>query len=429
MRTSNMSQIEYINIDQAEVDQLLENPSFCSLAWIHAHQAPDAKIAPCCIGKMSGEAVLVDTVDELINHDYLRNLRLDMVNGIKNSICENCYSHERDFGDSFRKGKNREFGHLMHRALNSTRTDGIIEDFEMHYYDIRFSNVCNMKCRSCGPAFSSLWENEIKIHDVPGHLSQYHSGYAPSETDLLQDVLDNHVKNIELAYFAGGEPLVSDEHYAILNKLIELEKFDVGLLYNTNASVLQFKNYNLVDMWSKFHNVVDVSASIDHVGARAEYIRHGTKWDKVNTNLKTLSNLDMVGLNVNTVVSNLNYVTLDEHVRSLVESGIIKPDNDQHIGMSPLYGPSHLCAQALPADIKAIGGARNKALIEWLLEQGFLPDNGTVTTLTDIINFTESADRWPEQREHFNNHIQYFDKIRGEDFKTTFPELASMINE
>lgn len=424
-----MERIEYLNVTQEDVDQMLESTSFCSLAWVHIHQAPDAKIAPCCIAHFSAEPHVADTVDELVNSEYMRDIRRNMIAGIKNEACNNCYSHERDFGDSFRKGKNSEYGHLMLDALNNTRTDGTVENFKMRYFDIRFSNVCNMKCRSCGPAFSSLWDNEIKLHDVTSNYATPHSGFTPADGNLLQDVLDNHVQHIENAYFAGGEPLVSDEHYAILNKLIELEKFDTALNYNTNASILKFKDYDLVGMWDKFTEGVDIAASIDHVGARAEYIRSGTKWDKVFNNLITLSKMENITLSINTVASALNYVTLDEHVKTIVEAGIIKPDTASHIGFYPLYGPAHLNAQNLPREIKEIGTARNRALIEWLLEQGFLPDNGTITTLQDIITFAEKTDSWAEQRTNFIDNITYFDNIRKENFQTVFPELASMIDD
>ena len=37
---------------------------------------------------------------------------------------------------------------------------GRIINFRMRYFDIRFSNICNFKCRTCGSAFSSKWEQE-----------------------------------------------------------------------------------------------------------------------------------------------------------------------------------------------------------------------------------------------------------------------------
>ena len=46
---------------------------------------------------------------------------------------------------------------------------GRIIKFRMRYFDIRFSNICNFKCRTCGSAFSSQWEaRRLKSQEETG---------------------------------------------------------------------------------------------------------------------------------------------------------------------------------------------------------------------------------------------------------------------
>ena len=83
--------------------------------------------------------------------------------------------------------------------------------------------------------------------------------------------IDSKIDDVKYIHFAGGEPLIMDEHYYILQKLIEKDRTDVKIKYNTNLLKLRFKQHDLLDMWSNF-NDIQVSASIDDIDARAEYI-------------------------------------------------------------------------------------------------------------------------------------------------------------
>ena len=52
------------------------------------------------------------------------------------------------------------------------------------------------------------------------------------------DDIDNNLKNIEKLEFFGGESLLIDRHYDILEKCVELDiAKDIRIAYNTNASI------------------------------------------------------------------------------------------------------------------------------------------------------------------------------------------------
>lgn len=406
---------------------LRDSDTFCMLPWIHVHQSPDGSVGGCCIAG-NGPVINSDHLDDLINSEYMAELRNDMLAGVKNKSCEICYNHERDFGSSNRTGSNLTYEHHFYDAVKQTNTDGTLDDFKMRYFDIRFNNICNMKCRSCGAGYSSLWHAENEKHGTPDDISW--PGIAIVETDLIDDVL-KHINNLESAYFAGGEPLVTEQHYRLLKAFIDNGRTDLHLTYNSNASILNFKNHDLVDMWDKFTHPVDFVASIDHSGPKAEYIRNGTNWETLEANLMRLSQLsaDKISLSISAVGSVYNYLTFDKHFKRMFNLGIIHPEYVGHAGIYPLYEPSKICAQMLPKHLKVIGRKRNEALIQWLTEQGYPEDDHLIRAITEFMDFVEQQDTWEEQKESFQEYTRYLDGIRNESFVKTFPELAEMMDD
>jgi organic radical activating enzyme len=89
------------------------------------------------------------------------------------------------------------------------------------------------------------------------------------DADGLFDQLDSLLPHIEEIYFAGGEPLLMDEHYRLLDRLAERGLFDTPLRYNTNFSETRYKGRDVFDIWAQFSNV-KVSASVDATGGRGE---------------------------------------------------------------------------------------------------------------------------------------------------------------
>ena len=125
--------------------------------WIHLHTTPTGVAAPCCIAEScatddgmgnSREQSLM----QLVNSEQMNKLRLNMLTGVKNEECRKCYQHEAQNVKSFREMTNLQFKHAFDEAVieNTNLADGSLNNFKMRYFDIRFSNICNFKCRTCG---------------------------------------------------------------------------------------------------------------------------------------------------------------------------------------------------------------------------------------------------------------------------------------
>ena len=101
----------------------------------------------------------------------------------------------------------------------------------------------------CNPSFSSTWAQENKKHKWYKHLDNQVIKDTLKNTDYLFPLLKDQIKkkNLNLISISGGEPLITDSHYELLDFLIKNKLTDVDLSYSTNLSNLNYKNRDLLD--------------------------------------------------------------------------------------------------------------------------------------------------------------------------------------
>ena len=405
-------------------DYLLnKSKTFCMFPWLHLNVTPLGNVYPCCSSDYTDPFANVkdSSLAEIFNNDRMRQLRLDMLSDKPNKICTYCYKHEESSPFSFRKYSIEHFGKDFDEFVPLTEKDGSMPKFSMKYFDVRFSNICNMKCRTCGAEFSSQWAQEMKQHEAVS--KDYRIINHADSTGKLLDEIKEQVENIDLAYFAGGEPLITEEHYIILEEMIRkgVNK-NITLRYNTNMSNFKYKKYNVLDLWSRFKRV-EISASIDHYGERAEYIRHGTDWAVVESNLKSIRNLDYIDYQYNTVLSVFNYATLDQFYNYLIDKDLLRKKD--MISIYRALTPTYYSATILPKEIKSESTTKLKKLYDFMISNDWYQ----AMHIQDAIKFTNQSDNWLAERENFWHHTKRRDTIRNENFLNVFPELKRMLDE
>jgi radical SAM protein with 4Fe4S-binding SPASM domain len=242
--------IDKEDLTEQQADRLMKSKTFCMLPWVHLHAFPDGRAYPCCLSEYFyplGD-LRKNTMKEIWNHEPYKIMRKNMLEDKSCKECTRCYEQEKHGAFSMRFDANRNYGHHI-AEVDQTKSDGTHPDFKIRYWDVRFSNLCNFKCRSCGPIFSSNWYNDhVKLYNrAPDVLGRKMSRveYTGGDEDSIIAQMEPHVPYLEQVYFAGGEPLIMKEHYALLEKLIEAGKTDVRIQYNTNFSELQFKNKHI----------------------------------------------------------------------------------------------------------------------------------------------------------------------------------------
>ena len=418
----NPLKISFNDLSQKEQSLLTDSKVFCIYPWIHLNVNPDGAALPCCMTNHQqtvGNAK-THTLKEIWNGSKMKQIRLNMLNEQPVKGCNRCYEQEQSGFFSGRLSANKHHGHHIGRLLE-TKPDGEVERFEMVYWDIRYSNLCNLKCRSCGHVYSSQWyQDQVKLAGPDWKARNNVLNYAGrTETDMWEQLVP-HLDHVEQIYFAGGEPLLMAEHYNILDELLKRGRTDVRLIYNTNFTHTDLKGRSVFEYWKQFRSV-SVGASLDDSGARGEYIRKGTDWNVVEQNRRDMMAIcPEVDFYVSATLSILNARNLPEFHRSWVKAGLIRP---QDFNVNILQDPVHYRIDIAPAEYKAELNALYSNHIAWL--QGKDPLNRATQGFESAITFMNSTDN-THLINKFWQKTNELDVIRNESILDTIPELAAL---
>ena len=392
--------------------------------WVHLHTSPLGIAGPCCISEScnTGEGMgdsKKQSLMEIVNGTKMKQLRMNMINEVHNSECTKCYDQENINIKSFRQQLNQNYNTYYEEALSNTTADGEVSEFKMKYFDIRFNNICNFKCRSCGSEFSTQWEQEDLKSKVP------YARIIPKNDNpkFLNEVVEQ-IQHMETAYFAGGEPLITEEHYILLEEMIKQNRTDIILRYNTNLSNLKFKDKDLLGLWKHFKHRIQVSASIDHYGERAEYIRHGTDWGRVEENFIQVKKTPYISITMNTVLSVFNVLSMHEFYQYLIDKQLYTP-KDNVYSMYNMSHPVFIASHILPEEYKLKGKESLEKCVKLLTDNNFKANH--IEQPKQSIDWLFSKHTWEEHKTQFRSEIQRLDNLRGEDFSKTFPELAGLL--
>lgn len=402
---------------------LTESNTFCIYPWIHLHAYPTGEAYPCCHAEMGVGQIgncRTHTLEQIWNSDQQRKLRQDMLSETANPACGRCYEQEDSGFFSGRKSANKHHGHHVGRASN-TKQNGTVDQFEMTYWDIRFSNLCNLKCRSCGHIFSSQWyQDQAKLAGGDWKDRNTVLNYAGrTETDMWEQ-LAPHLDYVEQIYFAGGEPLLMEEHYNILEELVRRKRFDVRLIYNTNFTHTELKGSSVFEYWKQFDSVA-VGASLDASGARGEYIRKGTNWSIVEQNRRDmLAICPSVDFYISPTLSIMNAWHLPDFHRDWVEKGLLKP---QDLNINILQDPLYYRLDIAPAEYKQQIKEKFESHLEWLrpldpLSRATVGFESAIKYMTSTDNSNLLSKFWAKTHQ--------LDAIRKENILDVIPELKAI---
>lgn len=389
----------------------------CAAPWVHLHTWPNGEVYPCCLTPMEYTIGNLNqqSLKEIWNDEPIRNIRKQMIEGKEPESCKRCFEQEYHGKNSFRDHMNKTFSNYKEK-VKKTNLDGTVDEMNLLYWDFRFSNICNMRCRSCGPQLSTNWYEDTKKlwgslpDDIPDASQQF---------NLWEQILP-YFDKVEEIYFAGGEPLIMEEHYKILKKLEEKNRYNVLIKYNTNFSQLKYKSLDVLEVWKKFDNI-EVGASIDGYGTVAEYIRKGTNWNKIYENrIRQKETAPNVKFYVNFTVSIMNSFHIIDFHHYAVQSGLIDSYDNLHINI--VQFPNEMSLQVLPTNIK------KELTYKYTEHINFLKRNNYFVSqqYESLISFMNSNDQ-SYLVSKFKDYMLKLDKIRDENFVEVLPELKELV--
>jgi len=448
--------------------------TYCPLPWIFQAVRNNGDIRVCCQANVSKSQGLLkkedgtiynassDDLIEARNSPTLKKIRLDMLRGKHPEACVRCQKEESMNIRSRRQYEKQNWEHLhsFKKAKAETSKDGSIVPSKSPsvYYDLRFGNRCNLKCRMCGPTDSDLWYADyVKIWDVHSfsdshgevHLIQNKNGayktknqdYDWVDSPTFWDGIKKNTSHIRHIHTVGGEPLLINKHYELLESIIKFgNPKKVTIEYNSNITVLPTKALKL---WEAFKNV-KIGMSIDSYGSLNDYIRYPSCFKKIEKNMEQLDRLPSQNLDlwIAVTVNVYNIFHLPEFIKWKLKKGFLNINalsSSQPIFTSHLlHTPQHLNIKILPTDYKL--QIQNKfdyflkTFKSWLEENNFSQKQSEILyresqyILQGYVRYMNSED-WSDLIPKFWKYTYALDQIRKEKLQDVTPELYDSISQ
>ena len=234
--------------------------------------------APCCHIKPTSRFKSPNedpTPHDLFWSAEMKKLRSDLLGGIKNPICDNCWKRE-------------ERGQKSHRKPEPYNPVA-----ELNTLDFTMSNSCNLRCRMCNPTKSNrLMMDEKKWHDLGikfnWHPYWWRSKPYYTEKTKFYEYLMAHPEQFTTLKIIGGEPFFDKHCIAVYERYIETDNAKNTVLWtNTNGSCFTDKICKMINKFKR----AKITISCDGTGKINDYIRHGITWKEWKTGLANYKKL------------------------------------------------------------------------------------------------------------------------------------------
>ncbi len=402
------------DLTKDQKDLLFNSKNFCMLPWISLMVDPRSNVSPCCVyrGEPVGDCSK-DSLEDIWNNQSQQDIRTAMLNDKTVSGCVNCIRNEKLGKDSLRTVSNATF--LKHIKITQ---QGATPDYDIKYIDSRFNNLCNLSCRSCGHGLSSSWHAPGVAIGLIDKSTPVFLKAGRNNTDLYDQIVEQ-LDNLDRIYFAGGEPLIINDNYKILDELSNKGHYDIELVYNTNMTQSRLKGRSIFDVWKNFKNI-SIGASLDAEGSRGEYLRTGTVWSKVvdfrSEMIRLRPDIDFY---ISCTTGLINVLHVPDFHRSWVEQGFIQPEQ---FNIQTLYDPDWLNVGTAPKYLKDQIREKYTRHLEWLRP---LDTEGRATVGFEGILEQINTDQEFNPQLFWSNIIP-LDKYYNANLLDSFPELVDL---
>jgi hypothetical protein len=469
------------------IDANIDAPdSWCPLPWSHVNIKGNGTYRVCChsaasesrgtLKDIDGKALHISDVDweDVINNDTMKTVRKEMLEGKWPEPCVRC---QREFNSGMQSRNHYERSLLAdlvesknyasyEKAKALTAEDGSlnVEDFPVSFLDIRFGNLCNLKCVMCSPTDSNQWYDDYNavwgydnfydsgekiklVKNAKGKLQPEKNIYEWSDDPKLWEEIEKNIHNLRRLYIVGGEPLIIDSHYDFLQKCVD-EGYAKNLTveYNSNITNIPQRAW---DIWKHFNKII-MGVSIDGIGDVNDLIRFPSKWWKIEENLKKFSTSEgNYDVHITSTIQILNIWQLPEFIDYILENNLARigpwaktPIMSPH----PVHRPAYLNVNILPDDFKQ---AICDRFTQWQEKykttdyQSLYGDSCGATweqKITHAVKILETYKeymykvKYPEDeltkwRSNCVHYLDVLDSRRKTDWKTVCPELYAAIEE
>ena len=356
-------------------------------------------------------------VNDFFNTPTQQDIRKSLYNGIRHSNCKDCYTAEDKGGMSYRKAlkRNYEVQNADSVILNSPK---VIE--------LKFSNLCNLKCVFCASVCSSLWEHEVGL---PKYVTKNQKVSANYMKKVIFDWLENNIESLDCIMYLGGEPAIQPEFYDIVDLLVKHSPEKVGVKELTFSTNTYYGDAHRKKFEDAIQKVLDVGhtifprVSLDGIGDKQIYQRTNLKWENFEKNMLSFFNKfnmktpGITKVRANIALNILNLIYCEEIVKYLDNMGYgdIEPHYNYIVKPEMFY-------------MRHWGSRLNKA-IDIIQTQDFknhkkykqhiLKMAKSFTNLEPNLDHIKKTKKW----------IEEYDEKHNLNFQNIFPENRFMFDE
>ncbi len=241
--------------------------NICSAPWRGLHIQTDGGISTCCAGGFKLGNINTDTIESALANEKLKKVRQSIKNGVlPEDYCHFCIrakknglSSEQDWHNSLSK----DFD-----------VSSATEEYQYPViFDARWNNTCNSTCIYCNGVFSSKWASILQTEQ---------SKPIKDNKDKIKSFFLNNSNNLKTVAMVGGEPLLMKENADLLDVIPNNVQIDV--ISNFSTDITKSKVFEKLLKRQK----VGWHISLENIGERYEYVRQGSKWQRLIDNLQIL---------------------------------------------------------------------------------------------------------------------------------------------
>lgn len=397
------------------------HPTFCVLPWISLEASPIGTVRPCCLA----DNELLDNqgnkfnlgsaaFNDIQNSNDMKKLRQAFLAGEQPQTCRKCWMEER-------AGRTSKRMHTLDRLKHIVGDQTWTEDaMPLMFLDLKLGNICNLKCRICGSWSSSQFATE-EINDAlpedKKHTYAYQmlrAGAWPKENAQFWNEIDSVLANIRYIEFTGGEPFMIDQHFDMLQGIVDRGiAGQVEIHYNTNGTIFPKRAEAI---WKHF-KTIEIAFSIDDVEQRFEYQRSNAVWSEVCANLDRFRDLKEIYPNIQlqicTTVNVFNVLYLDQVAKWIS----VNRESFNFVYWNIMHDAWYFSIATLPDRVKSV-------IVNHLqtaeIPQEFRKD---IDGVIDFMQKGASTDGFMLKMK-----IQDLDRKRRQNLRTVAPELAALID-
>lgn len=387
--------------------------TMCAFAWSGIEIDAKGAVRPCCeyeglLRDDCGREINVaeSSLAEITNCRDLRDLREKMLAGDRPIQCQKCWIEQDN-------GKETTLRNFANSKIDLDSDNLTLDPGPLQHIGIALGNICNLRCRICGPWASSVWASD-EIRRLGKERSQQEQiwlrqGAWPGKVKEFWNEF-SHSTDVKILSFYGGEPFMSPDHLDILENFCATgSNARIDIKYSTNATVFPEKYISVLE---KFKNI-NIAFSLDDIGKRFEYQRKNAIWNETIGIINRFLEIKHIRYSIICTVSVFNVLYLNEIIDEFTSRWPMVPIRFNVLRLSEFNSILYAPVEFKNAVKDHVSGRKYPEYVQPQIDQ----------LVSLLYEHDSSSAHWNDLR----REISKFDQFRNERLRDSHPELADFL--